>query len=283
MVVRSRDGTPIAVFSSGDGPPLVLVHGATADHTTFRVVGPMLARDVHGPRDRPARPRGVGRRGRAVCDRARVRGRRRRRRDAGGRGRRAGRRLRALVRRALRARRGAADRCDPAGDLVRGRADAAGVELPPDRHRGPAPRAAGRRRPRRRARDVPERGRRHERRRPRRLPGRPDLAASARPPPARSCASSRPKRTRPPRSTGWAPSASRSSSSSAARACPSSATRRWRSTSGWPTAAIVVIDGARHAAHHTHPDAGRRGGRGVPGLSARPRPPIVRDSRPCLR
>ena len=28
---------------SGDGPPLLLVHGTTADHTTFRVVGPMLA------------------------------------------------------------------------------------------------------------------------------------------------------------------------------------------------------------------------------------------------
>jgi pimeloyl-ACP methyl ester carboxylesterase len=41
--VRSRDGTPIAVFQSGDGPPLVLVHGAAADHTTFRVVGPRLA------------------------------------------------------------------------------------------------------------------------------------------------------------------------------------------------------------------------------------------------
>jgi pimeloyl-ACP methyl ester carboxylesterase len=41
--VRSRDGTPIAVFELGDGPPLLLVHGATADHTTFRVVGPILA------------------------------------------------------------------------------------------------------------------------------------------------------------------------------------------------------------------------------------------------
>jgi pimeloyl-ACP methyl ester carboxylesterase len=41
--VASRDGTPIAVFSSGTGPPLVVVHGATADHTTFRVVGPRLA------------------------------------------------------------------------------------------------------------------------------------------------------------------------------------------------------------------------------------------------
>lgn len=30
--VRSDDGTSIAVFTSGDGPPLVLVHGTTADH-----------------------------------------------------------------------------------------------------------------------------------------------------------------------------------------------------------------------------------------------------------
>ncbi len=43
-VVRSRDGTPIAVFGSGAGPALILVHGATADHTAFRVIGPRLAR-----------------------------------------------------------------------------------------------------------------------------------------------------------------------------------------------------------------------------------------------
>jgi pimeloyl-ACP methyl ester carboxylesterase len=40
--VRSVDGTPIAVFSSGHGPPILLVHGAAADHTTWRVVGPLL-------------------------------------------------------------------------------------------------------------------------------------------------------------------------------------------------------------------------------------------------
>ena len=40
--VRSADGTSIAVFSVGTGPPLVLVHGAAADHTTFRVLGPLL-------------------------------------------------------------------------------------------------------------------------------------------------------------------------------------------------------------------------------------------------
>jgi pimeloyl-ACP methyl ester carboxylesterase len=39
----SQDGTPIAVFSAGHGPPLVLVHGATADHTTWRTSGPLLA------------------------------------------------------------------------------------------------------------------------------------------------------------------------------------------------------------------------------------------------
>ena len=43
-VIASPDGTPIAVFGSGSGRPLLLVHGASADHTTFRVIGPLLAR-----------------------------------------------------------------------------------------------------------------------------------------------------------------------------------------------------------------------------------------------
>jgi pimeloyl-ACP methyl ester carboxylesterase len=42
-VITSADGTGIAVFTSGDGSPLVLVHGTSADHTTFRVIGPLLA------------------------------------------------------------------------------------------------------------------------------------------------------------------------------------------------------------------------------------------------
>lgn len=42
-VVTSPDGTRIAIFTAGDGPPLVLIHGASADHTTFRTVGPRLA------------------------------------------------------------------------------------------------------------------------------------------------------------------------------------------------------------------------------------------------
>jgi pimeloyl-ACP methyl ester carboxylesterase/GNAT superfamily N-acetyltransferase len=44
LIVPSTDGTPLALFRSGteDGPPLLLVHGAAADHTTFRVVGPLL-------------------------------------------------------------------------------------------------------------------------------------------------------------------------------------------------------------------------------------------------
>lgn len=41
--VLGPDGVPIAVFRSGTGPPLVLVHGATADHTTWRTSGPRLA------------------------------------------------------------------------------------------------------------------------------------------------------------------------------------------------------------------------------------------------
>lgn len=40
-LVSSRDGTPIAVWRSGSGGPLLLVHGATADHsTTWRLVQP---------------------------------------------------------------------------------------------------------------------------------------------------------------------------------------------------------------------------------------------------
>jgi len=43
-VVASHDGTPIAVFESGPmgAAPLVLVHGATADHTAFRNLAPHL-------------------------------------------------------------------------------------------------------------------------------------------------------------------------------------------------------------------------------------------------
>ncbi len=40
--IPSNDGTPIAVFGSGQGRPLLLVHGTAGDHTTFRVVGPRL-------------------------------------------------------------------------------------------------------------------------------------------------------------------------------------------------------------------------------------------------
>lgn len=44
-IVLSRDGTPIAFWRSGSGPPLLLVHGATADHTTtWRLVLPGLER-----------------------------------------------------------------------------------------------------------------------------------------------------------------------------------------------------------------------------------------------
>jgi pimeloyl-ACP methyl ester carboxylesterase len=40
--IVSSDGTPIAVCRSGQGPPLVLVHGATADHSRWAPVLPTL-------------------------------------------------------------------------------------------------------------------------------------------------------------------------------------------------------------------------------------------------
>jgi pimeloyl-ACP methyl ester carboxylesterase len=40
--VVSKDGTPIAYWRSGSGTPLVLVHGATDDHTLWTSVSPAL-------------------------------------------------------------------------------------------------------------------------------------------------------------------------------------------------------------------------------------------------
>jgi len=42
QLVTSPDGTPIAVFVSGRGRPLVVLHGTTSDHTTWRLVLPKL-------------------------------------------------------------------------------------------------------------------------------------------------------------------------------------------------------------------------------------------------
>jgi pimeloyl-ACP methyl ester carboxylesterase len=36
--VESADGTKVAVWVEGSGPPLVLVHGALSDHTTFALL-----------------------------------------------------------------------------------------------------------------------------------------------------------------------------------------------------------------------------------------------------
>ena len=42
MQATSKDGTRIAYWRSGSGPPLVLVHGTTADHTRWAAVLPAL-------------------------------------------------------------------------------------------------------------------------------------------------------------------------------------------------------------------------------------------------
>jgi pimeloyl-ACP methyl ester carboxylesterase len=40
--VQSADGTPIAYHTSGTGPPLVLIHGASADSTVLSLLTPLL-------------------------------------------------------------------------------------------------------------------------------------------------------------------------------------------------------------------------------------------------
>jgi pimeloyl-ACP methyl ester carboxylesterase len=42
--IQSTDGTPIAYARTGEGPPLVLVHGTTADHTRWAPILPHLER-----------------------------------------------------------------------------------------------------------------------------------------------------------------------------------------------------------------------------------------------
>lgn len=41
--VTSRDGIRIGYHRTGEGPPLVLLHGATGDHTSFTLLAPLLA------------------------------------------------------------------------------------------------------------------------------------------------------------------------------------------------------------------------------------------------
>jgi pimeloyl-ACP methyl ester carboxylesterase len=43
--VVSRDGTQIAYWTSGAGPPIVLVHGAPADHTRLTISDQLRAQN----------------------------------------------------------------------------------------------------------------------------------------------------------------------------------------------------------------------------------------------
>jgi pimeloyl-ACP methyl ester carboxylesterase len=60
--VTAVDGTPIAYWRSGEGSPLVLVHGTAADHGRWRPVLPVFGERFTvcavDRRRRPARSRG---------------------------------------------------------------------------------------------------------------------------------------------------------------------------------------------------------------------------------
>jgi hypothetical protein len=55
--VVSRDGTQIACWTSGQGPPLVVVHGTLADHSRWRPLLPYLEPHATVHAMEPARPR----------------------------------------------------------------------------------------------------------------------------------------------------------------------------------------------------------------------------------
>ncbi|HET7846200.1 MAG TPA: alpha/beta hydrolase [Acidimicrobiia bacterium] len=56
FLVQTSDGTPIPVWIEGSGPPLVLVHGALSDHTTFaRLVAELRDRVTTFAMDRRGR------------------------------------------------------------------------------------------------------------------------------------------------------------------------------------------------------------------------------------
>ena len=107
-------------------------------------------------------------------------------------------------------------------------------------------------RPRRGARDVHARDRRDARAGARGVPREPDLAASASRRSTRRSASSGRRARRRRRSRRSAAVGGRCSRSSAAPARRRSARRRAALDARLPNGRVVMIPGARHAAHHTH-------------------------------
>ena len=259
LVVPSPDGTPIAVFATGapDGPPLLLVHGTTADHTTFRTIGPRLGDRRHVStrwtgavvvRRATRSPYAIEREFEDVAAVA----------EALARRRPATRSMSSGTRTAAGPPSGRRSGPRPSRRVVcyEGAPSPAGRQLSPARHRGRPARPCWRRATGTRPSPLflaevvgmSDTG-------SRRLSGQPGLAdprGGRRDDPARTRGRGRPRR---PRSTALGRvrqpvlqllgSASIDVFHQATRALDD------RLADG----RVVVIEGARHAAHHTHPDA----------------------------
>ena len=226
------------------------------DHTTFRVVGPRLARHVHGPRHRPSRPRRVGRhRSRtrsSASSRTWPRSRTRWRRRPADRCR------SSATRTAAGCALGAAlltDADQPASSAYEGAPTPPGASYHPtglDAELRGSPRG---RRSGRAPRHVHDPGRRHGPRRSSRptAPIRSGRCGSPRR--RRSCASSR---------RSWIPAASLETLGRVRQpvlqllggeSLPAFREATYAFDARLADGRVVEIPGAKHAAHHTQPDA----------------------------
>ena len=252
--VRSADGTSLAVWVEGSGPPLVLVHGSIADHTTFDPFVDVLRRDWTTYVDGPPWLRRQRRR-RRLLDRARLRGRRRRRRRGRRPHRRTGRAVGSLLWRQLRHGRRRPHRQRPPPRALR--TEPRTQRTPRARSRGSRQGARGRRR-RSSHHGSARRHPRDDRRRDRRLPIQLRCGPRASPPHTPCPGSAEPRRAGSTSPGQFDAVTLPTLFLAGSESVPVVAKATDEAAAAMPHAHVRVLDGHGHFAHKTRPRHGRR-------------------------